>query len=136
MLTGATFEVQLIDDRSASPVSGVTCTLYQYGVTITGGTTVVGTKAIPLVGTGSTISGTTDRYGEVVLSDIPPGKYAIVITGTGIFPQIPTQYSAIEISPLIRGIPDYLQMTNAGGSIRYLYISGDTVMVTDQLPSS
>ena len=130
-VTGNTIEVYLEDVRSRAPVTGMTCTLYVYGVSVSGNT-VTGTKATPLTGSG-TPSGITDADGFTTLSNVAPGVYAVVVSGRIYNPQIPDMYSRIEIGTLIRGAPDYLQMRDSTGGTWYTYVSTGGTLATTQV---
>lgn len=122
-MTGNTIELIVEDPRTGRGVSGLTCTLYEYNTVVISGYTVSGTVATPLVGTGSSISGTTDYYGALTLDDVAPGVYTVVGWGVGYAPQVLTGYDRIEVSPLIRGAPDKLQLHDSGGTAWYVSVS-------------
>jgi len=133
-VSGHTLEVRLIDSNTDRGRNNLTVTLYEYGVQIIDNAPS-GTTATPF-GSGTGITGTTDVYGYATLTDIKPGVYALVISGAGVLPQIPTTYSRIEVGPLIRSEPDYFQLTNSTGGTHYLYIDGDgNVQTTTTEPS-
>lgn len=98
------------------------------------GGTVYGTRVSGLTGMSVAASGQTGRWGLLTLSDVPPGVYVALVTGQGYPVQVLSGYERIEVDAVIRGQPDYLQLTDVTGGTRYLFIdSGGTVGVTSEL---
>ena len=131
-VTGATEIITILDSISRSPVSGVTCDLYIFGAYVSGNT-IYGSKASPLTGDTGVTGMTTNRYGNSTFHSIAPGTYTLIVTGADIKPQIPPEYAKIEIGPLIRGAPDYLQMRDVTGGTFYGYVTGGTWALTQVL---
>ena len=135
--TGYTAEVKVEDPRTGQGISGVTCTLYNYGAYVTGSDyAVIGNLASGVTGT-TAISGVTGRWGLVDLIDIAPGVYTIIVGGKGYPTQQLEGYERYEVGPLIRGVPDYLQLQDAGDATRYVYVTADgELAVADSLTGS
>lgn len=132
--TGHTLDVVVQEPRTGRGVSGATCVLYSEGTIVTGGT-VSGDPVTGLTGgTGVTISGETARWGVLELIDIPPGVYTVIVSGAGYSTQRLRGYERVEVGPLIRGAPDYLQLRDATGGTWYVTVTtGGTLSVTDTL---
>jgi len=131
-VTGNTLELQVKDPRTGQGISGLTCTLYVYGMYVTGSDyTVIGTAVSGLTGTSVTVSGTTGRWGLVSLEDVPPGVFTVIASGQGYPTQVVEGFERYEVSQLIRGNPDYLQLHDATGGTWYVSMStGGTLVIT------
>jgi len=127
--TGQTLEIVIQDRVTGFPVSGATCLLYDYGAVVTGNT-VSGVQSSGLT-SGTWVTGKTDASGVAQLTDVAPGMYAVVVVGTSYRYQIPAAYQQVEVSQIIRGRPDFIQLHDATGGTHYAYVTtGGALAVT------